>query len=602
MRPLGRLGRQGTHNSYVMCISRYVRFLITSLELEARERCFKMTSKVEDALRNLKDVVIAASSEHGTGAILNSTVFDWDEECDLDDELEGDELDPGEHPPIAVHDPFRRHYDGQFHSPHSLDSKVLPALHRAVFTCLARDLESSPGHYDPFIIFSVLRCLGPDGKFKHISTVPPVLAKLQYGIRITVFWEMILHHQEASLLHPTSLYTQSQELLSLIKKGNPKSVFGTNHQALLETGRIVRRLTRRARFTPVSRDGTTFLFDDCHTLAVPAIRRMVQAMLATTEEKFLKIFMGTHIKATELPDLTKIIDDQSRNDFKYSIFNDPRNHLAKYRNLLLEKLILSGECVRRVDGKITHDREAWLKRSNLIADFVQSLMACNHIMNGGTFRGTEICLASYANPARGLRHWRWVACRGLFYSGYAKTSVNVGYDILVARIQCWRLSYMTFMHLLIIRPVDDFISTKYPQCFPSHHSGQVLQQLSATYVYFTQRRVLEPEALTTELNWWTEQYLGAKFGISAIRQIWCYLKNYFTDDSNTPDHSQVLLDAQAGDSIKRQRTRSSPPTPEDNLACFREISDMYHKALGIDQEDVCDITSESQCQLSLKHV
>lgn len=608
LRRLGALGRQKTHNDYALHYSRFFLFIMNCANMTTEKRGFQLSTTVIQLATELKDALISANGMIPHGHSPHSTVptdgtQDYESESD-DGELDSDsgDSDPGlgddttEHAPnadtsrtpSAVRSSTNSEYQLEafiFHETHPHDAIVIPLLHRLAFTLFKS--KTSINHLgDPFITFTVLDHTDDSDSFRAIGKLPPALVRMKYGMRITFFHEIAKAWRNAG--GSQSFAQISPKYLVWISKTDASTVFGWNHTMLHRISPIARKLPTRERFVPCDGTGSIFWFDN-HLIDFKHVPILAQAMLGTLERGMLEIFDGVNITPEELPNLQDVVDDRTcKLPPGTSIFTDPTKNLHSYRTLWLDKLVATGQYVDHSGPEVVYNEEAWMRLSKMIAEFTSLLFACDHILNGGVSRGTSISETTYADSSRGPRTWGLADGRGLIHSAYSKTSNNLGFDLQSARSQCYRLSYITFLYLLLIRPVDTGITLLFklrPTVAPEH-----IDYLSRTYMYYATGRVLDTGDLTKILLFWTKKYLHVALGTAAVRQMWSFCKDQFVADTDLADTCEILQHGVEG--LEAPAIRSGDyPTPEESQDWFIKISQAYHKAFGIAQERVFDIES-----------
>lgn len=608
---MGRLGRSTTHSRYSRLLARYILFIINCLALSDEDRHFSLPDDTTVHAQNLRAALATASSVYHSSP--NTTQGEDDDDTAVEEEEDDDDVDdpqydiPGDEtnsgstevfgtasgatsPPATPSDPFRPwevDNDDAYIAPLLSDDTVLPLIHRLLFALFTQPSGIKVGmSQDPLVVFTVLENLTDDNTFKPIEGVPPMLAQLQYSIRMCIICEIMTAEST----------TTQEDVLSWVKLSKPDSPFTFIRTTLSKVSKVVLTMSTRSRFHNLAHDGSLFEFDG-QKIHVRSIIRMVQAMLATLEHRIMDLLARAGVTMKDLPEwalLQKIQDDVGCKKRGYSLFEDPDNNLEKYRTLLLLKFSkMDGFGTLMSDSTPDIIDPAWMDLSAEIKDITELLLACCHLMCGAVARGTSIAAETWRNPPWGRRNFCWSGGVGAFFSGHAKSSHALGYDLVIVRTQPQRLSFLTFIYLLVIRPLDLTITSALKLHSTPSVAAACLQ--GHFYLFWTQGERLSPRHLRRILRLWTRKYLGVAYGISQIRQIWCFLKDYFVQEHRP--YLADLADWQYGHNPKQARQnygvtyRWAAPNAADT-ATFKRISEEYHRVLGISGNEMMDLESE----------
>lgn len=486
---------------------------------------------------------------------------------------------------------------GAYEEPLPHNEEIHKLVHSLLFDLFEQPVnEGIPaGQYHPIPLFLTLIGITPSGDFKPLEHIPPLLAQFQYGIRITVTHEIIIRHAQ---YHPPPskqpLMSTASELAYLVHDDQDGTAFNEVRQALTSASRVVRLTPTRPRFMACNPDATIFEFDGKKN-HVRNLTEMSQGLLGTLEKKVLRLFKTGGVTAPQLPtfdDILDIKDDVNNKEPGYSVFHDPKLPLHHFRTAFATNLALNDKFVTVVDGEEHYVKYQWQRLSKMIRIITELLFVCCHLMCGAVSRGTSISADTYANPERGLRNFCWSDTGGIFYSAFCKVSDSRGYDKVIVRSQPPRLSYITLLYLLVIRPLDLFITREFIK--PKFKDAKHLTYLANTYIFFTGGIILTTSDLTRILRHWTSLYLGTPYSTSDIRQIWCYLKDHFVC---RPRHTRFIANhiaLQSGHGAVQAKRwygvsapRGAPMSQDTEL--FKRSSEQYHLYLGISGLDVMDV-------------
>jgi hypothetical protein len=478
-----------------------------------------------------------------------------------------------------------------FAVPHEDDHILLPLIHKVVVLLFASKATATASIRHPIIPFTILSNYRPGNQFTAPANVPPFCSRVLYVIRAAFFKAITDDHSTAT--NTLSLSNITKPLLKWVKldaEGSEDSVFTYIRRLSGRISKVVRRTPGRASFIRCSPDGNTFEKDG-HRMRLSDFSVMAMAMMGEIEKKAIGILEDVSFLPGELPTTAPKQDDPSKADPGYSMFTDEKNDLARYRTVSLNKLVSLEKyaTVRVEDGvkKLVYNDGAWLELGRKIDDLTKLLLAAFHLYSGGVWRGSEVCIATYANLFTRLRHWCWVNGGGVNFSEYSKTSGATVAEQTIARAQNPTLSYILFHVLLIIRPVDIFISLKFKKC-----PITLVNEFAHTHLWFTQGVLLDSDDLSKILRLWTKRYLGHPCGIAIIRQIWTYGKDIWLKDFPELRDLGDFLEAQSSHSPETGNThyglridsRGSIFETTARTHLFISISKHFWKNFGIDEE------------------
>lgn len=560
--------------------------------MDEGDRGFVLSQDTRECAVALRAALLAIGGHDPNAAAPIYGALDYDSDSDDDSDISPDDdmanaasnsmTQPSPFATNSRRAPRYQDEDYIFHESHPGDATIHPLLHKLAITLFQRKIPTDFLR-DPFILFTVIEHTDSTDALRPIPLLPPALVRMKYGIRIVFFHEILNIWKAEALLGRTRSFAQiTAAVMPWIRKDDPTTVFGWNHKELLLTSQMSKTVPRPIRFVPCDDTGSLFKFDG-QLMDFNGIPIMAQAMLGMLEGMLLDILDGTHLSREELPNLRAIFDDHRCDSPRgYSIFTDPNKGLNNYRKVWLDKLVASRQYVVWRKGVTHYNKILWLKISEKIARFTELLCACDHLLNGGVTRGTSVSETTYANTSRGLRNYCLADGCGIYYSTISKVSNVLGFDLQSVRCQCYRLSYVTFLYILLIRPVDTGITLRF-NLRPNVPKEQIVY-LSNTYLYYASGRVLKTQNLSQILFTWTKEYLHVGLTTAGVRQLWAYLVDRFVPDIDLLDQCGSRLEAPG---VTKELT------PEESVEWYIKISHAYHVTLGIDQKRVCDIESTS---------
>ncbi|KAG2012821.1 helicase domain-containing protein [Coprinopsis cinerea AmutBmut pab1-1] len=359
---------------------------------------------------------------------------------------------------------------------------------------------------DPTVAYLALSTLKPDGSFKEPTLVTPVIAQIEYCIRL--FFLYLIHVKgkgEPERMTEVAkryrlYYTEKQQSTTF------NEIRALQHRAsayaYAEDGSIKIVWTDRKNFRtmlykgdPIHLDNLTPMFDAMHS---DAISRWEDHLL-----------MGLDLRV----DYQDLADDLSNNAVGYSFIHDRRNKVFADRDRLVRAICADRKLSEHfltgtiVDGKPMwniHALQRWLKH---YADFHLLLLACLETMGGSPGRGTEVCCLEYRNtrtrPQRGLYmvgNHLTVVCR------YHKGSSMTGFDKVLPHSLDAVTSDLLIQDLAIARPFAELAANI---CFPNNPD---VLRLYDTHLFVNINSAFTTEHLSDTLRLYTLKYLGVSTG------------------------------------------------------------------------------------------
>lgn len=459
------------------------------------------------------------------------------------------------------------------------------ALHQLLLS-LFSEIPHSKAHH-PVTAFVWFRHIKNGVHYPGIMAIPSILSQLQYGIRVTVLREIMdRHKQSTSNAHVDDLAT---ELLPLVELGR-NTVFGWVRNINTVISQAARATAGRPMIQWLSDDGEEFSFEG-HPLSHTKICNLVQAMVAKLEESFSQLLTLANLSLGDLPPWERLCDNVSNEDPGYSVFNDPRNQFGSSRRLFLNQLALNPDFCHRVGKRLEWNLDAARTILRSIEEFACLLLAVEYMTGGGPPRGSELCASLYQNLGSRARTLTVAGDVLVNFAGHGKTAEHHAVEASFARAVPRRVAYIQFIFLLIIRPVDEFLSLK----VHNPVSEEELKLLSQSHIYYVNRRLLTTRDISRILRRWTEEWfdLPRGWGIGKMRHILIDVGHdrvvmsprYRTaqDQIKVPES----IDLQAGHSTMVATSTYAIPEGGRRYMSPRELhgwitlSDIYHEHFGI---------------------
>src|SRR6266516_1786294 len=278
--------------------------------------------------------------------------------------------------------------------------------------------------------FLMVVCLRKEGNgFIPVRDIPPMIAKLMYGIRATIYMELIRRQG-------TELYLENDlDGLQIYVKELVQSPFGF----LLETMHLASYIAGEASALPQ----VTWIGKEYMSLAIHG-KRVDLEQLQRLSAKVLKdakrmlefnIKKGmTGLKKTNW-NMFDPEDDLSNCDMNYSFINNAFD--GKRMSLLeqfLENKVTDGYFTKgRVENNVLWNKKAimvWLKESKKL---LQHLAVSCHLEGGQPSRGREFTTTRWKNGSDEMRGVLWAHGTIFLLGRYSKTRSRVSHDRLIPR-------------------------------------------------------------------------------------------------------------------------------------------------------------------------
>ncbi|KAJ4475991.1 hypothetical protein C8J55DRAFT_490271 [Lentinula edodes] len=279
----------------------------------------------------------------------------------------------------------------------------------------------------PFTRFLIAVNLKDSGAFVRASVIPPIIAQPQWCFRATALKEILKRSTDYN--------------------GNP----------LLQNMNLFRALATRqqglARFhwnigrSVISIDGSVSSFVDG-----------VQRTIGELEENIQRLFCGCPyddilrpIDEASVPHQTGqprwFRDRPTKNDFRYSFFEEAENGFEIYRPRLLNHLSKDPRFFITTDNRVVPKNGAILKWFNELDEIVRLLYYLICTTWGGGSRGTEIERLLYANNSRNTRNVFVINGLLTIVTEYQKTQSLTGAGKLIARTPAFQVNRLIILVL-----------------------------------------------------------------------------------------------------------------------------------------------------------
>ncbi|KAI6158487.1 hypothetical protein EDD17DRAFT_1488651 [Pisolithus thermaeus] len=390
---------------------------------------------------------------------------------------------------------------------------ALPLIHELLFQVwsTAWTHQGDGDIVDPTERCLALMMLRQDGAFKEPQEVTPVIARLEYCMRLTFLKEI---HQR---MH---LDPESDEL---------------DHCLALESF-----FTEKTRYTfsclrSLQHRASSLAYD---TMSLPQVwwtdTKTWKTMLYRGEQvcfvDLCKVFQETEAKLVQIweegilmgqdirVEYDKIADDLVNKDVGYSFLSDARNPQLTHRDGLLRRFLQDQDAFSHFamirEGKIVWNRsglQAWLRS---YAELQSLLLLRAQMLSGAPSRGTELTAMTYRNTQ--TRPTRNLVVLGKHLSllcQYLKTTALTGKDKLIPHALDAITSDILVQDLALARP---FAEVAAKACFPEKPE---VVDLYRNHVFVNYDRLFDSKDLSTIMTKHSLPILNFGLTINSWRHI-----------------------------------------------------------------------------------
>lgn len=375
------------------------------------------------------------------------------------------------------------------------------------------DEDSSVAVPDPTLRFIALSSLKPQGHFNKPTQITPLIAKMEYMIRLSVVYEI----HRLRLTTTASSHALSQRFSCWLTQ-DQVSTFGSLYMLQHLASSIAYSTMAPSKvFWPEANNHRRMLFEG-KPIAMDDVTKMLDDMecdlVQIWEEKVL-LGMDLRVKYDSL------VDNISNNDPGYSFFSDSRNPcFNELCSLLHDAIVRHPEHSQRfLRGHTSGSEPIWnlmeLRRWLIAyAQFEEVLLTKSELTAGASARGTEITTLVWKNtvlrPTRGLfmmgRHLAYL-CQ--YHKGASVTlrekTIPHAFDA--------HTSDLIVQHLAIARPFAQFAAYL---CFPDQPQVHVVYDWN---LFANFGKAFTTNDITTRLQNYSQKWLGVRIGMQEWRHI-----------------------------------------------------------------------------------
>lgn len=245
------------------------------------------------------------------------------------------------------------------------------------------------------------------------------------------------------------------------------------------------------------------------------IRRLLEEAEMLIKDK---IFMGAD-PTDVLPDFSKLFDDVSNCQAKYSIFMEDSNPFLAHRDALIEHLFLDPACSRRfvsiVEGKPVFNLVAVKKLFANTKRLQDCLLPAKHLSGGMPPRGQEEASEKQSNTLVRTRNLHMLFDFICMVGKYNKTTNNTTKDKIILRTFPQALSKLIVLYIGFIRPLELFLL----HLMVPLESYSAIHDLYSTHMWVTPKGLYNTDQLSHLLKIELSKELGHGYGIADTRHI-----------------------------------------------------------------------------------
>jgi hypothetical protein len=366
---------------------------------------------------------------------------------------------------------------------------------------------------DPTICWLILATLKPDGTFQGPRDITPVIAKLQYCLRLTFLLAIhsLVKNLECSALEACDRYTK---WFTEKHDSTFNSLRSLQHQAtslaMNEVGMPKIIWTDRDTYRSLKYKGHPIEFDKFTNI----FETMEDDAIALWEEHVL---MGSDLRIN----YSDIADDLGNETFGYSFLSDHRNACFKERDLLLRHVMSTPALRNRfILGMDEDEKEPiwnhmalrqWLLK---YAQFEGILLASVETKAGSPGRGTEICCLEFRNTrTRSQRSLYMIGNHLTVICQYHKSGSITGKDKFIPHAIDAVTSDLIIQDLAIARPFAELATHI---CYPNDKD---VQGRFFSYLFVNNTHLFTTPQLSNILRTYTLPVLDVGLGVSDWRHI-----------------------------------------------------------------------------------
>ena len=279
--------------------------------------------------------------------------------------------------------------------------------------------------------FLMVICLRPEGTgFIHVKDISPLIAKLIYSIRATVYLELLRSNEDEDLMLGDNLSGYQVYVKGLIQ-----SPFGFLTETMHLAAYIAGEVSALPQVTWIGKDFKSLAI---HGKRVDLIQLQTLAV-KTIKECKQKLEYGVMKGMPGLNDINWNIFDPEDDLGNYNLnYSYVHKVFEKKRMVLLQQFLRNDITKNYFTRGIAQDNILW-KRDNCLAwlksckDFLQSLALACHLEGGQPSRGREFTTIRWKNGVDEIRGVMWAEGTVFLLGRYSKIRNHASHDRLIPR-------------------------------------------------------------------------------------------------------------------------------------------------------------------------
>ena len=433
------------------------------------------------------------------------------------------------------------------------------ALAGFAYTLVGEQLDDSLVHSHPVLTYTVLRSMTEGNLFAKPEDVTPVIASLEFDIRLVVWLQMNKIFLEAPLLdngrRSITLFDTLKTELQWVREGN-HNIFSWLSQIQHVASSFAYKATKPARFLWAS-NGLSFKYRGEQILWSSWLDLINDAMSDVLDEfnkiwEVLGLDAGLQIRMQDFEKLEDALDNQSTN---YTFLKAQGNQWIDDLQLSAwSQMADSGKFCKVVNGKLVWFPGAMQDVLRSHKKYLINLSYAMYLLGGQPPRGTELMHTQWRNTPGRIRNL-FMYYSYLINLGFLnKTTFLLKMDKPIPRGYPPSLGFITVNYLAFIRMFELHFALELDQV-KSEQSIHKIHKCNSR-LFIINGEELVTEHLTNHMKKKTHQHLKVRDGLgtSDMRHIIIFIgeKKVTSPSSSEAETSVMHLQAGHNSTIARQ--------------------------------------------------
>ncbi|KAG8916830.1 hypothetical protein FRC01_002844 [Tulasnella sp. 417] len=401
-------------------------------------------------------------------------VQDGDDDDAADEEIEveagslddHDDQDGGHADILGTNGAFRYHPKDRKglaipEAPIELVGKV-HALARALFT---EELTGSEMNH-PAMVYAMVTAVPETAQVKRPREICKLLAKVQYGIRATILFEVARVSVRQSINYDLAM----DGLHRWVTSTHP-SIFRAIRHGIRLSAKACLTEVGLPKIMPTNNTGTEWDFGG-ELWDLASYRTYVTSLPTTCREKITSLMRNVECgdiwdKLISGPSGQGLREDVGRQEMGYSVINDPKNQVEDLWMTMLRRMVEAGhlrEWLVNIESEDGEGQFEWNVQS--CQEFVQGADEVCGLLHTATFesfptppRAEEFAATLISDTSDRGRNLQMINNLMTYILRYCKTTGRTGFETPTCRVVSTTLKYLTLFFICIIRPMAWFLAT-----------------------------------------------------------------------------------------------------------------------------------------------